>query len=445
MLKRLYIVVFTLILFAICGDKLFPQSGSQTFTSSGTFTVPENVTTITIELVSAGGSGGINGGGGGGGGGYALGVYTVVPLTDYTVTVGTAGGGASGGSTSVGTLISASGGENGTWVPNPNLGGGGVGGQGSNGTIANRTGGTGGGGYWTYFGGGGGGAAGSVSNGTDGGNTVVWTGNCLTPGGDGGSGGGAPGGAGGKGAGFTDVNCNITDPAGNGETYGGGGGGGNGNGGVPGTGTGGYVLISWDVVPVELTSFTAQVVDDGIVLKWQTATETNNSGFEILRFARNDFNVWEKIGFVEGKGTTTSMTNYIFKDRITDPGKYTYKLKQIDFDGSFKYSKEVEVVMSAPQQYKLEQNYPNPFNPATVISFGVQKKSNVRITVLNPIGEEVAVLVNEEKEPGTYQVEFSAKGGSTSGGNAFNLTSGVYFYRMESGSFMQTKKMILLR
>ncbi len=233
--------------FVAAGSHTYSQSGSQIFTSSGVFTVPADVTSVMIEVVGAGGAGGNNGSGGGGGGGYASGVYYVIPLTDYTVTVGVAGGGASGGTTSVGDLISATGGENGTWVPNPSLGGGGAGGMGSNGTIANRTGGIGGGGYWTYFGGGGGGAAGSVSDGFAGGNTITWTGICQTPGGAAGLSGGIPGGAGGKGAGFTDVNCNITDPAGNGENYGGGGGGGNGNGGVPGTGIGGYVVITWEL------------------------------------------------------------------------------------------------------------------------------------------------------------------------------------------------------
>jgi hypothetical protein len=443
MFNKFYIIVLALTLSIVFGNKLFSQSGSQTFTSSGTFTVPANVTSITIELVGAGGSGGGNGGGGGGGGGFASGVYTVVALSDYTVTVGTAGGGVTGGTTGVGSLISATGGENGTWVPNPNLGGGGAGGIGTNGTIVNRTGGTGGGGYWTYFGGGGGGAAGSVSNGFDGGNTILWTGNCITPGGDGGLSGGTPGGAGGKGAGFTDSNCNITNPAGNGENYGGGGGGGNGNGGIPGTGTGGYVLISWGIVPVELSLFTAETIKDGIVLKWQTATETNNQGFEIKRSLDNiSFNI---IGFVPGFGTTTEPKNYSYSDQSVKSGTNYYRLKQIDYDGSYAYSDVLDVDFKALNTYILEQNYPNPFNPTTVIGFSVQNKSNVRITILSPIGEEVAVLLNEEIEPGFHQVEFSAKGGSASGGNAYNLPSGVYFYQLRTGDFVETKKMVLMK
>gem|GEM_PF-1311995 len=243
-MKNYFRLFFGIMIFA-CGFSSYSQSGYQEFTASGIFSVPAGVTTITIEVIGAGGAGGTNGGGGGGGGGYAIGTYQVVPMIDLTVTVGIAGSGSSGGTSGVSGLISASGGENGFQVPNPNLGGGGAGGTGMNGNIVNYTGGSGGGGYYTYFGGGGGGAAGSVSDGYAGGNTITWTGNCQTPGGASGSGGGTPGGAGGKGAGFTDLNCNVTDPAGNGENFGGGGGGGNGNGGGPGTGTSGYVIISW--------------------------------------------------------------------------------------------------------------------------------------------------------------------------------------------------------
>lgn len=235
--------LLTLALFSLIGPAVTAQT--QTYTTSGTYTVPVGVSSITIEVVGAGGTGGGNGGGGGGGGGYAKGVYTVIPGSTLAVHVGVGGGGPTTGSTSVGTLISATGGANGSTVPNPNLGGGGAGGNGTGGNIVNRMGGSGGGGYWTYFGGGGAGAGGSVSNGGNGVNTITYTpGGCLTPGGAAGSGGGAPGGGGGKGAGFTDSGCNNTDPAGPGLTYGGGGGGGNGNGGQPGTGNSGYCLIN---------------------------------------------------------------------------------------------------------------------------------------------------------------------------------------------------------
>ncbi len=325
-MKKLFFLS-ALTLFIATGSKSYSQTGSQVFTSSGVFTVPADVTTITIELVGAGGEGGINGGGGGGGGGYASGVYYVVPLTDYTVTVGTAGGGASGGTTSVGDLISATGGENGTWVPNPNLGGGGTGGMGLNGTIANRTGGIGGGGYWTYFGGGGGGAAGSVSDGFAGGNTITWTGNCVTPGGAKGLCGGVPGGAGGKGAGFTDVNCNVTDPAGNGENYGGGGGGGNGNGGVQGTGNGGYVVITWELTSENCCDYSNNGQNIGIESESFGVAlgdlDGDNDLDAVKVDAYNDIEVYENNGNAE----FTLMQNV-----GQDGWRYGVKLSDVDMD-----------------------------------------------------------------------------------------------------------------
>ncbi|MEO6167757.1 MAG: T9SS type A sorting domain-containing protein [Chitinophagales bacterium] len=246
--------IITLLLLNLIAYATFSQSGSETFTSSGTYTVPEGITLISIDVIGAGGTGGINGGGGGGGGGYASGVYSVTPFSILTVTIGEGGNGSIAGTSSVDAFISASGGENGFSVSNPNLGGGGAGGVGINGTIVNRTGGTGGGGYWTYFGGGGGGAAGSAGDGLTGGNTIVWNGaNCLTPGGVGGGNGGVPGGSGGKGAGFTDAFCSVSNPAEDGLNYGGGGGGGNGNGGGPAAGAGGYCKISFCLLDVSTT------------------------------------------------------------------------------------------------------------------------------------------------------------------------------------------------
>lgn len=226
----------------------FSQVSPQTYTTPGiyTFTVPASVTSITVEVVGGGGQGGGNGTGGGGGGGYAMGVYNVTPSSTLAVKVGSGGSGAAAGTTSVTGLISATGGANGVSVSNPNVGGGGAAGVGSGGTIVNRTGGIGGGGYYTYFGGGGAGAGGPLSNGSNGGNVIAYTGsNCLQPGGTGGAGGGAPGGNGGKGAGFTNSSCSATDPAASGINFGGGGGGGNGIGSQFGFGAGGYCQISW--------------------------------------------------------------------------------------------------------------------------------------------------------------------------------------------------------
>jgi hypothetical protein len=184
---------------------IYGQSGTSEFTSTGTFTVPDGVTTILVEMIGAGGHGGYNGTGGGGGGGYTSSNLSVTPGATIDIQIGIPGSGAVLGTTKIDNTFYATGGENGVSVPNPEIGGGGAGGVGFGGNVANFAGGNGGGGYYTYFGGGGGGAAGADANGGVGGNTIAWVGICLTPGGDGGLSGGSPGGNGGKGAGFTDT------------------------------------------------------------------------------------------------------------------------------------------------------------------------------------------------------------------------------------------------
>ncbi len=136
-----------------------------------------------------------------------------------------------------------------------------------------------------------------------------------------------------------------------------------------------YLEISYAPVPVELISFTADVNENNITLNWSTATETNNQGFDVERFVES-LN-WEKIGFVEGSGTTTELRSYSFVDENVTEGKYSYQLKQIDFDGSFEYSDVVEIEVGTPNQYSLEQNYPNPFNPTTTISYSIKEKGLV--------------------------------------------------------------------
>lgn len=275
-MKKRYFI-FTLTLLTATCLKVVSQSVSQTFTSSGTFVVPAGVTSITIEVVGAGGNGGYNGTGGGGGGGYAIGTYTVTPLSIFPVNIGVNGGGASG-TTVVGSYIQATGGENGVSVPNPTIGGGGAGGIGIAGTV-NFTGGTGGGGYYTYFGGGGGGAAGPSGNGTNGGNSIAWTGVCITPGGLGGASGGAPGGVGGKGAGFTDASCTVSDPAAGGSNYGGGGGGGNGISSAPGMGADGYCVISWITTGIDDANINTIIVSQNPFI--DKINVTNTTGSEI--------------------------------------------------------------------------------------------------------------------------------------------------------------------
>ena len=185
--------------------------------------------------------------------------------------------------------------------------------------------------------------------------------------------------------------------------------------------------------PVELTSFTATANGKEVTLNWSTATELNNQGFEVQRkFGVNDF---VTVGSVKGHGTTTSPNQYSYVDKLVDPGKYFYRLKQIDYGGTFEYSNEIEVEVRVLDKFTLEQNYPNPFNPTTTIGYVLQEKSNAKLTLLNALGEEIAVLVNEEQDKGYHKVEFDGS----------KLTSGVYFYQLKAGTFTETKKMMLMK
>ena len=178
--------------------------------------------------------------------------------------------------------------------------------------------------------------------------------------------------------------------------------------------------ISLDViVPVELTSFSASSDKNDIILTWNTATEVNNQGFEIQRKTAGEF---ERVGFVEGKGTTTEMQNYLFKDKNLLSGSYTYRLKQMDFDGSFAYSDEVEIEIDQPSVFYLGQNYPNPFNPSTNIKYSIPADAMVTLKVYDILGTEVSTLVNEYQQAGTFDVVF----------NGSNLASGVYYYQLTS-------------
>lgn len=208
-------------------------------------------------------------------------------------------------------------------------------------------------------------------------------------------------------------------------------------------------------VPVELISFSANVVNQSVMLNWRTATETNNAGFEIQRLKNLNeerLNDWITIGFVNGNGTSTKMNNYSFIDQNPAEGKLYYRLKQIDFDGSFKYSNVIEIEFVTPNEFVLYQNYPNPFsskgsltsggNSSTKIKYSIPSTplplgnvQMVRLVVYDILGNEVSTLINEEKQPGIYEVEFDSK----------NLSSGVYFYTLRYGNYSATKKMILIR
>ena len=192
-------------------------------------------------------------------------------------------------------------------------------------------------------------------------------------------------------------------------------------------------LIDFAIVPVELTSFTGSSIDGNVVLNWNTATEVNNSGFEIQR--STDRINFLKVSFISGFGTTTEPKNYTYTDNSVNNGKYFYRLKQIDFNGEFAYSDIVEVEVTVPKKFKLFQNYPNPFNPSTLISYNIPQNSFVTIKVYDVIGNEVATLVNQTQDAGKYDISFDAS----------NLSNGVYFYSIKAGNFSSTKKMILMK
>ncbi|MCK6605257.1 MAG: T9SS type A sorting domain-containing protein [Ignavibacteriaceae bacterium] len=190
----------------------------------------------------------------------------------------------------------------------------------------------------------------------------------------------------------------------------------------------------YQFLPVELTSFTASSANNQVLLNWQTATEINNYGFEIQRKTEgSDFTV---IGFKNGKGTTQEPQNYFFTDDVQNvsSGKVTYRLKQIDLDGRFSFSNEIEVDI-VPSDLMLSQNYPNPFNPSTSITFAVPGEGNVNLSVYDVNGNLVSELVNQQLKGGMHSVNF----------NASALSSGVYFYALKFGGLTVTKSMLLMK
>ena len=213
-----------------------------------------------------------------------------------------------------------------------------------------------------------------------------------------------------------------------------------------------YPILSWqtgadNLLPVELIAFSASVNNNKVNLAWQTATEVNNSGFEIERKNVNIESNWEKIGFVEGHGNSNSPKKYFFTDEKPAGGKTRYRLKQIDINGNFTYSETVQAIIRFPTKFELYQNYPNPFNPTTTINYVIARNKatvapptrtdelSVQLIVYDILGRKVATPVNKKQTPGNYSVQFDAS----------KLSSGIYFYTLQAGDFISTKKMILIK
>ncbi|MBV6513931.1 MAG: T9SS type A sorting domain-containing protein [Ignavibacteriales bacterium] len=188
-------------------------------------------------------------------------------------------------------------------------------------------------------------------------------------------------------------------------------------------------------LPVELVSFMATSEQNEVWLKWITVSELNNRGFEIERKSAAGSS-WEKIGFVEGRGTVQGMTGYTFTDRPSVPGTYHYRLKQVDFSGEFEYSQTAEVLFAGlPSEYSLGQNYPNPFNPGTKISYYLPEKGLVNLSVFNMLGQKVVEIMSGLQEAGEHTIDFNADG----------LNSGVYIYTLQVNGRSFSQKMTLLK
>jgi len=201
---------------------------------------------------------------------------------------------------------------------------------------------------------------------------------------------------------------------------------------------GNTLWVSGSPTPVELSSFSAVIIENGIKLKWRTETEVNNYGFEVERQVggwQTAVGNWELMGFVEGHGNSNSPKNYEFIDENILSGKYAYRLKQIDNDGTYEFSKVIEIDVDAPIGYELSQNYPNPFNPTTTIKFNLPESEVVNIVVYDILGTAVKTLVDEFKEAGIHIINFDAS----------EFASGTYVYRIETSNYIAIKKMLLIK
>lgn len=192
--------------------------------------------------------------------------------------------------------------------------------------------------------------------------------------------------------------------------------------------------LSNNPLPVELTAFTAFVNGRDVFLNWATKTEVNSNKFIVEKIVNNE---WIAIGEIKASGNSNSLKEYSFTDKNLISGNYGYRLKMIDNDGMYKYGNIIKAEIAVPNEFKLFQNYPNPFNPITVISYQLSGNSKVSLKLFDVLGNEVAVLVDGEQDAGYYNFEL--------GSVTFNLTSGVYFYRLQAGEFIAVKKLVLMK
>jgi len=204
----------------------------------------------------------------------------------------------------------------------------------------------------------------------------------------------------------------------------------------------GYGNQHGEALPVQLTRFSAIVTHDHQVqLSWMTASETNNYGFDVERRHAEAMNPalteWKTIAFIQGAGTTTSPKEYSLTDEKLAPGRYAYRIRQLDKNGSFVYTDATEVEVGlAPKGFTLSQNYPNPFNPTTTIEFTLQEDGHVLLRIYDLSGRQVVTLLDEERKAGYFQqVTFDAS----------RYSSGTYFYRLEANGKVLIRKMIQMK
>jgi len=192
-------------------------------------------------------------------------------------------------------------------------------------------------------------------------------------------------------------------------------------------------LADYSIIPVELTSFTANVSDRNIVLNWSTATEINNRGFEVQRsYNKSNF---ENVAFITGAGTSAEKHNYSYSDQPDFNGTVYYRLKQVDYDGSYEYSAIVEADLSIPIKFSVEQNFPNPFNPVTNVKFSIPTDELVKLEIFNAIGETVKTIEQGMLKAGNHSVSINAAG----------MNSGVYYYKISAGNYSAVRKMIVMK
>ncbi|MCF6270567.1 MAG: T9SS type A sorting domain-containing protein [Melioribacteraceae bacterium] len=193
-------------------------------------------------------------------------------------------------------------------------------------------------------------------------------------------------------------------------------------------------------VPVELVSFSGKIINNSVILNWSTATEVNNYGFDV-ESKRTSTDKWTTIGFINGHGNSNSPKNYSYVDNSAEGGLVKYRLKQIDTDGSFEYSDEIEISFNKAYKYSLEQNHPNPFNPTTMLNYTIKSDSKVVIEIYNSLGQKVVELFSGTQSTGTHSVSWNATG----------YSSGTYFARFNATSlsnhetFSEIKKLLLLK